>query len=117
MRFLKGILACSLLVLGTGGLAQLDPGPDGLGLYFDESATEASAMVSEGTEYLTAYLILTNPTVAGNLNHWSAGVSAFLGGPGNAAIAGSPVVGHNLAINMLGMILRCLLRISPFWPR
>ena len=102
MNVFRGVFVSSLLVLATVSFAQSDTGPDGLGLYFDQGATVVSATMTEETESVTAYLILNNPTVEGNLNHWSAGVSAFLGGPGNAQVTGSPVVGQNLASNMPG---------------
>ena len=102
MKSFISILAIPFLAFPLLASGQIDPGPDGLGLYFDEDATQVSAVVLEGTESISAFLVLTNPTAEGNLNHWSAGVSAIQGAPGNAMVAGSPVVGHNLALNMPG---------------
>ena len=96
------ISCVSLVILASGASAQIDNDPDGLGLYFDQGATVVSSTVAEGTESVTAYLILTNPSVGGNLNHWSAGVRTLLGGQGNAQVTGSPTRGYNLALNMPG---------------
>jgi hypothetical protein len=51
------------LVLLTAGAAcaQIDPDPDGIGLYFDEEATQACASVAPFTQF-DAYLCLTRPS-------------------------------------------------------
>ena len=102
MKNVWRVSCVSFVMLAAGAFAQIDSDSDGLGLYFDQGATVVSSTVAEGTESATAYLILTNPSVGGNLNHWSAGVSAFLGGQGNAQVTGSPTHGYNLALNMPG---------------
>jgi hypothetical protein len=99
MLFLRVFL---LLVLATGAIAQIDPDPDGFGIYFDYGASQVSVAAPEGTESITAYLVLTNPSVQGNLTHWSASVWTFLDEPGYAAIFGSPYNGYNLETNMPG---------------
>jgi len=102
MPIKKSFVVFFCVLMTSGVLAQVDPDPNGLGIYFDENATLVSMTVEEGTETVTAYLILTNPSVEGNLIHWAAGISSYLDTPGNAAITGFNVHGHNLAINMPG---------------
>jgi len=104
MKVIGRISCLSLMMLASVAYtyAQIDPDPDGLGLYFDQGATVVSSTVAEGTESVTAYLILTNPSVGGSLVHWSASVSAVCGGSGNAMVTGLPTEGFNLALNMPG---------------
>jgi hypothetical protein len=55
--------ACLLAILFAGGSAgaTVDPDPDGIGLYFDESATTACAVAGVAHPF-PAYLVITNPT-------------------------------------------------------
>jgi len=102
----KGILVVFFIMLASGTFAQVDPDPNGIGIYFDPGATEVSILVPETAEivYLSAYLILTNPAFEGELNHWAAYVSTYTDNSTTvqASIWGSPIEGHNVKMNMPG---------------
>jgi hypothetical protein len=102
MNLGKGIFVLSFILFAESALAQIDPDPDGIGIYFDQGATINSVTVAEGTPYVTAYLVLTNPSVLGNMVHWSCSISSFLEGPGLAQVSGSHTGGFNLDTNMPG---------------
>ena len=61
------------IVLASCAFAQIDPDPDGIGIYFDLEATQVSATVEVG-EAVTGYLIATNPSQEGGLAAWVATV-------------------------------------------
>lgn len=88
----------ALSLVAVVAMAQIDEGPDGIGIYFDESATAVSAEVAQDSS-IVAYLVLTRPSLLGDLVHWEARVTS--GFPG-AAIFGAPIQGQNLAMNMPG---------------
>jgi hypothetical protein len=78
-------LGLVVLLLPAMAMAQVDPAPDGIGLYFDPTATQVAATVTatpEAPAELTAYLIATRVAVAGT---WGA-VKSLYGrqGPGQA---------------------------------
>jgi hypothetical protein len=84
------------IVFASGALAQIDPDPDGIGIYFDLEATQVSATVEVG-EALTGYLIATNPSQEGGLATWEADVYSTVV---EVFIWGEPVNGTNVATNM-----------------
>jgi hypothetical protein len=93
-------LTISALVLFTSFstvLAQPDPDPDGIGIYFDEGATQISRTAEIG-EDVTAYLIVTNPSLTGGIAMWGALVAASP----YAFVHGSTTLGLNIATNMPG---------------
>lgn len=98
MSFTKPILAISCLLLAAPASAQLDPDPDGLGVYFDPAATEVAAQIVVG-ETVPAYLVLTRPSQPGTLALWEASVgpTSF-----NAMVHGTPIDAFNMAQNMPG---------------
>jgi hypothetical protein len=98
----KIVFLAILVAIAAGAFAQIDPDPDGIGVYFDTDATVVSATVQEGVESITAYLILTNPSSIGNLKHWSVRVSSYHPSFSEARIVGTQYVGFNLALNMPG---------------
>ncbi len=101
MNHLKTAIAVVLVFAVTGAIAQSDPDPDGIGIYFDQGATTNSTVVAEGTSSVTAYLILTNPTIGGNLVHWAARVSCDPNS--QASISGLVYNGSNIDVdNMPG---------------
>ncbi|MGD9548643.1 MAG: FlgD immunoglobulin-like domain containing protein [Candidatus Krumholzibacteriia bacterium] len=68
----KAIFPTALLVLtlGTcGALAQINPGPDVLGLYFDPEATITAQDVPLYTPF-NLYLVVTNPTASLGISGW-----------------------------------------------
>jgi hypothetical protein len=99
----KILLVVFFIVLASGSLAQIDLDPDGIGIYFDQGANIVSTTAPEGTHAVTAYLILTNPSLDGILDHWSLYVSTYFDTPGqNAVIWGDPYNGINISTNMPG---------------
>lgn len=82
----------------TPALAQLDPDPDGIGVYFDPAATLVAAQAFVG-ETVPAYLILTLPSRSGGLALWEAHVGPI---EENAMVRGTPVGGFNMLSTMLG---------------
>ena len=90
--------ALLLLLFATPGLAEIDPDPDGVGVYFDQDATVVVGTAAVGEE-VDIYLIATNPTRAGGLALWESGVAAV--GP-YAQVWGWPTNGFNTAMNMPG---------------
>jgi hypothetical protein len=93
----------------AGALAQVDPGPDGIGIYFDESATLTSLAVpmagGEPAPLANAWLVAIRPTVTGDVGYWQAWVESSPPGglPNDAApVYGWPTFGHNIDMNMPG---------------
>ncbi len=92
----------------AGALAQVDPGPDGIGIYFDEAATLTSLAVptagGEPTPVATAWLVATRLSTAGDVGYWQAFVAPG-GSPNPEAqvyVYGWPTVGWDQAMNMPG---------------
>ena len=90
--------------VGTGAVfAQIDPDPDGIGVYFDLEATQVvtTALADENVE---AYLILTNPSEVGTVWMWEGGVAPYFGEPimELAQVFGAPVNAINIFNNMPG---------------
>jgi hypothetical protein len=79
-------------------LGQIDPDPDGIGIYFDEEATQNSA--SGGAyEWFSAYLVATHLSQEGGIVYWEARVRAA----GDFAyMNGNVRVGVNIDVNMPG---------------
>ncbi|MFH1845027.1 MAG: hypothetical protein ABIF77_17700 [bacterium] len=75
------VAACVLLTTASVS-AQLDPDPDGFGIYADLGATSAHMTVPVMANF-EAYLILTNPTVGGGVFGWSCSI----GVPENVVIS------------------------------
>jgi len=104
MRLLKMGFVLVLVLSATSVFAQVDPDPNGIGIYFDQGATVNSTVIAEGTDVVNAYLVLTNPSLEGNLDYWYCYVSTYLDDPNQgASIAGHPVNGTNIIVsNMPG---------------
>jgi hypothetical protein len=84
------------LLIASGAMAQVDPDPDGIGIYFDAAATQNATAAAYG-DVVTAYLVATHPSLAGNLFAWQAFV---ISSPGDACITGEPIQGGNIYMNM-----------------
>jgi hypothetical protein len=91
-----GILAL-LLTVGSSAWAQLDPDPDGLGVYFDQAANLVTTTAESG-QNVTAYLIGTHLSLPGDLGYWQARLCPW----GPAEIHGNPVNSYNYNMNMPG---------------
>ena len=85
----KNLLIVFFIALASGALAQIDPDPNGLGIYFDQGATVVSADL-EVDEFITGYLIATNCTETGFMMWWQCGVCVD-----NGVLFGSVTNGHN----------------------
>ncbi len=97
MRTIKTILVSCLISIASMAIAQIDTDPDGIGIYFDEGATQIVATVAVG-ESVDAYLIATNPSHPGALSLWEAGVVPR----GPAIVVGGPVGGFDMSTHMPG---------------
>lgn len=104
MTITKAVYVLFFISIASMASAQIDPDADGIGIYFDQGATVNSTVIAEGTHVVNAYLILTNPSLEGNLDYWYCEVSTYLDDQNNyASIAGHPVNGSNVFdINMPG---------------
>jgi hypothetical protein len=114
MKFTSAIAVFFLLTLATSSGAQIDPDPDGIGIYFDEAATQTSATADVG-EDVVAYLVATHPSQSGGLAMWEAVVSASP----YAVVQGGTSLGHNVAANMPGgqtyaFVVFCYSPLPPF---
>ncbi len=97
MTIAKIILVSCCISIGSAAFAQIDADPDGIGVYFDQGATQVAVTVPVG-ESVDAYLIATNPSQTGTLALWEASVGPS--GPGY--IVGEPYNGFNMLTNMPG---------------
>ena len=75
VRFLrlKSVAAMAALLLPTAALAQVDPDPDGVGIYFDEGATlnaTLAEVVPPNPGSATAWLIATRVATPGFVQHF-----------------------------------------------
>lgn len=61
-----------MVVLAGGALAQIDPDPDGIGIYFERGATVRETTTSAPFEAVTAYLLITTPSTADPISGWEA---------------------------------------------
>jgi hypothetical protein len=74
----------AIVVLGAGpAAAQVNPNPDGIGMYADREAT-TSCITAEINEPIEVYLILTRPSVTEDILGWECRIDA----PDNAVIWG-----------------------------
>lgn len=92
----KILLVVLFIVLAFDAGAQIDPDPDGIGIYFDLEATQVSTTVEVG-ESVMGYLIATNPSQEGGLAFWVATVHSAAP---EVIIWGVPANGVNIATNM-----------------
>ena len=58
--------------LAGGAVAQLDPGPDGIGIYFDMDATIFCTTTAAPFTSITAYLLITDPSTSEPITGWEA---------------------------------------------
>jgi len=100
-------LIIALVVFPSLSQGQIDPDPDGLGIYFDLGARKVSSIVSSANTPVTAYVILSNPTLEGQLIHWEAIASTS----GVAAVSGYPTYGTNMTYNMPGGVSTWVLNV------
>ena len=98
-RTLFIVAALVIVMVPVCSWAQIDSGPDGIGIYFDENATVVSTTAVVG-DVVEAYLIATNLTHSGEIGMWEAKMCPW-GGLGE--IDGTPTHGgYNYNMNMPG---------------
>ncbi len=90
-------VALFMLLVANASIAQVDPDPDGIGVYFDVEATLVSTTAVTG-EYVQAYLIGTNLSQSGDIDYWEAYVFPDQG----ASVSGIPFGSFNYSMNMPG---------------
>jgi len=86
-----------MLLAANFSTAQVDPDPDGIGVYFDVEATNVSTTAVTG-EFVQAYLVGTNLSQSGDIDYWEAYVFPDQG----ASVSGTPYGSFNYAMNMPG---------------
>ncbi len=59
-----------MIAIASVAFAQIDPDPDGIGLYFDMEATEVCMATAAPFESITAYLLATNITEESGISGW-----------------------------------------------
>lgn len=73
---MKSLLALLLaMALVVPALAQTDPDPDGMGLYFDAAGTEVCASTAAPFASVTLYLLITNPSADTGVSGWEGYIS------------------------------------------
>jgi len=75
MKHIAIVLSC--LLFATCALAQIDPHPDGIGIYADLEGTEVSIQAEVG-EIFPVYLLMTRPSTELGIASWAAMVVAPL---------------------------------------
>lgn len=87
----------SSLLMAPAANGQVDPDPDGIGIYFDTSASVVATTASVG-DIVTAYLIGTRLSQSGEIDYWETRLCPV----GGATIGGTPRGSYNYASNMPG---------------
>jgi hypothetical protein len=95
--------ALALAFLPAALFAQPDPGPNSVGIYFDQAATEiatpSAAPTPEHPVEVRAWLIARHVSLAGLISYWEGDIRTS-GAYGN--IVGMATAGQNIADNMMG---------------
>lgn len=96
-------LAFALAFLPAAVPAQPDPGPNSVGIYFDQAATQiATTSATPTPEHpveVRAWLIARHVQLAGQVSYWEGMIRAS-GAYG--LIVGQAIAGQNIADNMMG---------------
>lgn len=75
MKKLLALLAIALIA--SSAMAQVDPDPDGMGVYFDMGGTVFETTTAAPFASVTAYLLITNPSDSSGVSGWEALVSVM----------------------------------------
>lgn len=72
---MKMFMFLSMIMLLPAGVAlsQIDPGPDGIGIYLDAAATQNSLFCDAGT-VVSVHVMITNPTATTAIYGWGVGI-------------------------------------------
>jgi hypothetical protein len=92
MRY-SSIVPAILLALVTPALSQVDPEPDGIGIYADLEATQVNVTATQN-DIIPVYLLLTRPTTLTGVSTWACTVVV----PSNAQILGWFVPGWSMNV-------------------
>lgn len=114
---LGALVAVAAFVVGVPlTYAQPDDGINGLGLYFDTSATQTGidGVVGHPEAIVDAYLILVNPSLEGQINYWECAVRAESAGMWWAW--GVPTHGLNSLTNIPGSYMGFAVFVSELEP-
>jgi len=84
------LLLAGFLLNGTIAMAQIDPEPDGIGIYLDRGAM-VPGITHEPFEPFQVYLLITHPSCSEGVIGWSATIEY----PDNAVVWGWNVAGRN----------------------
>jgi hypothetical protein len=84
------VFACPLLLLAAVATAQIDPDPDGIGIYADLGATVTQVSAPAEVPF-EVYLMLTRPSAPNSIVAWSVGIVV----PENAVIWGWNIAGDH----------------------
>jgi hypothetical protein len=68
------VLLAPLALMAPAARGQADPCLDHIGVYFDEAATAHCRSTTTASELVTAYLVLTRPSVLGSIGGWECSV-------------------------------------------
>jgi hypothetical protein len=90
MKTIATLLAIGCLGLAWPATAQIDPEPDGIGIYADLAATRTSVTADPGVPF-EVYLMITRPSNPSGIQGWECGIEV----PGNAVIWGWNVAGDH----------------------
>jgi len=93
-------LIVPVMFLSSAAFAQIDSGPDGLGVYFDEAATQVAVVPEDPGDMVQAYLVLVDPTHDGQLSSWRAHVRS--GFDEGCIMVGTPRIGQDMEMDMPG---------------
>ncbi len=74
---MKTMILLMALALVSVASAQLDPEPDGMGIYFDMGGTEVCYSTMAPFESVTAYLLLTNMSNPDGIDSWEASLEVI----------------------------------------
>jgi hypothetical protein len=80
MKKLLAVFAVALIA--SGAMAQVDPDPDGIGVYFDVAGLTYETATAAPFQQVTAYLLITNPTAPAGVSGWEAVVDVTGGAVG-----------------------------------
>ena len=90
----KLIVVLMIFILPGTITAQLDPGPDGIGIYFDTAAQENCLHGASG--YIRGFLIITHPSIETGISFWTCHVDYEL--PAGTTISGWVLTGNVINI-------------------
>jgi hypothetical protein len=80
----KMLAVLAVVLVASGAMAQIDPDPDGFGIYFDTDGLSYELATTASFQPVTAYLLLTRPSDTTGVSGWECTVDVV--GPGALAV-------------------------------